>query len=296
MYTVPQVESILGESVLGPPPPLIDPLLCDYTVKAFFMITLPTDMVKQRVCLKLFSRTKIHSGIIVSKSLPSEHSAFADMPTPNLMFEDDGHVFRVFVYGEMLQTFAPPHSFGPYPFIPYAHPFYTPKQDSFNAWMHLGAISCLNHHKVSSVIGGFSVGRSLRFEGDRSALVSKPNPVLNTTHSSFLSSQIESDVDKALVCPIASSMDSVPISRFSSSPLFVNTKRSSGKMRGIHDPTATGINKHIPKRDMKSTTVEHAASIARQLGPGTLMAKVDCSSAYNVNKNAPFDLLLLLFF
>ena len=149
------------------------------------------------------------------------------------------------------------------------------------------------------LLEGFSVGFSIRFEGDRSGYDSK-----NLTSALDNEHVVDRKLDKELAAGrIAGPFNSIPFADFKCSPLGVVPKKSPNEFRLIHHlsfapgEADTSVNQGIPREEatVQYEGIDDAVHLLKQLGPKAFMAKSDVRNAFRILPVHPRDYPLLGF-
>ena len=155
----------------------------------------------------------------------------------------------------------------------------------------------LSHHPdpqwVSEILHGIQHGVPLGYHGPRRQCVSR-NLKSATQHPRVIDDELNKEIKAQR---IAGPFNTPPLPNLQCSGVGVVQKKTGGWRMIMHlsAPLDSSINDGINKQDftLRYSTVDDAAHIIQQLGPATLLAKIDIKSAFRTIPVRPQDRELL---
>ena len=152
------------------------------------------------------------------------------------------------------------------------------------------------YEKSYYLVQGFSEGFKMGVEGNfQSHSFHNHLSVLNDPQAAIKKLQQELDAGR-----IAGPFNSTPLPKFVISHLGLIPKKEAGEFRLIHDlsfPHYDSVNDHIPKETshVRYETLDDIVTLVKTNGPGSLIAKADIESAFQIIPIHPGDYHLLGF-
>lgn len=143
---------------------------------------------------------------------------------------------------------------------------------------------------------GIESGAEIGYDGPRDSGRVRPNLPID---SAAAHAAITADIAKELkLGRIAGPFDSPPSPNAIFSPTGAVPKKGTNEWRRIHhlsDPPGSSVNDFITAQELKYTKFDDAIGLARELGVGALLAKLDVKAAFRCIPVAPGDRHLLGF-